>query len=407
MMLLLALLPALGAAPPAGGAAALVQGVRLLEVGRTRGALRNFERVLATATIGDEVNSAEVWDASVNSALCLVLLSEAEAKRDEQSDRWSSQLPEARLRLWRALNCSPSDTRLIDLLRRTEAVRQSQPEEVHEVRRVLWETTRARRALNGVAVKRSWEDDCSDYEGRHHAGAGTLLICFAGADSNLGGGADGGVQRHSFMAACSRAGVRHALFVRDASRGWYERGIDGEGRDFASVVSLLREEVWRMRPSRLVTLGSSMGGYAAVRAGLALDADLAIAFSPQAVLHVSTREALGVPPAPFDMFLLGLEAFAAVEGFEPQPLSAVIAETAWSTTCAIEVHVGGADEGDLIDAELLRRAVEERRTRGALGISCEIVVHPGEDHNLVCSMRDSGELHAMLQRAASLSAGDA
>ena len=38
------------------------------------------------------------------------------------------------------------------------------------------------------------------------------------------------------------------------------------------------------RPARVVTVGCSMGGYAAVRAALELDADVVLAFAPQVTL---------------------------------------------------------------------------------------------------------------------------
>ena len=68
------------------------------------------------------------------------------------------------------------------------------------------------------------------------------------------------------------------------------------------------------RPNRLVTIGSSMGGYAAVRAALALNADAALAFAPQVAIDPSTRAERGLPSAPFDGLLNGLKAFGEVEG---------------------------------------------------------------------------------------------
>ena len=71
----------------------------------------------------------------------------------------------------------------------------------------------------------------------------------------------------------------------------------GVSASFDGVVQRLALEVAALRPSRVVTIGSSMGGYAAVRAGLALNADAAVAFSPQVLIDASHR---GAPPAPRD-----------------------------------------------------------------------------------------------------------
>ena len=51
-----------------------------------------------------------------------------------------------------------------------------------------------------------------------------------------------------------------------------------------------------------------MGGYAAIRAGLALRADTVLAFGPQVVLDSRERAALSLRASPFDRSLRALEA---------------------------------------------------------------------------------------------------
>ena len=116
----------------------------------------------------------------------------------------------------------------------------------------------------------------------------TMVIAFGGLQQHIGGGKGGGMPPHEFVKSCRRAGARHALFVRDATRSWYCRGLGsgafGDGRrceSFDELVESLRSEVARLKPRRVITIGSSMGGYAAVRAGIALNASRAIGFSPQ------------------------------------------------------------------------------------------------------------------------------
>ena len=60
------------------------------------------------------------------------------------------------------------------------------------------------------------------------------------------------------------------------------------------MVATLRREIEHLQPSRVVTIGSSMGGYASVRAGIALNADVAVAFSPQVLLEPKAYR----PPPP-------------------------------------------------------------------------------------------------------------
>ena len=66
---------------------------------------------------------------------------------------------------------------------------------------------------------------------------------------------------------------------------------------------------------------------------------------------------------------------------------------------AIEVHVGAAEPGDVAEAEMLRAAVAARPDAG---VSCHVHVHAGRDHNLATAMRDTGELHELLQRHAAV-----
>ena len=107
------------------------------------------------------------------------------------------------------------------------------------------------------------------------------------------GGHTAGVARHEFVGTAKRAGATHALFLKDPHEAWYLRaakaasstafGGDGNGDEYANVTAVVAQEVRRLRPRRLVTIGASMGGYAAVRVGLALGADAVLAFGPQVV----------------------------------------------------------------------------------------------------------------------------
>ena len=64
-------------------------------------------------------------------------------------------------------------------------------------------------------------------------------------------------------------------------------------------------------------------------------------------------------------------------------------------TTALEIHVGGLCEGDVVEAHSLEAAVRERE---AGGLTCTCHVHPEYDHSLAGSMRDSGALHDLLCR---------
>ncbi|KAL1525112.1 hypothetical protein AB1Y20_019984 [Prymnesium parvum] len=402
-------------------------GALLLESSRPRAALRAYERAIALSVDPDDDDG---WDAAVNSALCALMLAERDASRNAgpARTRWQQQMAQARARIWLALVSVPSDRRLHALLARTQAVSPLEPTELPEIRKVIKEAVVRQRLRLGSAMVRSW--DASIDRGSSPKAGGTLVIAFAGADAALGAQVKNGVPSHEFVRACRKAGVERAIFVRDVMRSWYLRGIgrpdvpadvSDAGGSFEEMVELLRAEVRRARPDRLVTIGSSMGGYAAVRAGIALGADHVVAFAPQVVIDPRAREALQLPEMPFTPFLEGLQAFGEIEQFELLGLLDVV-RTASGYNTVVEVHVGSKDVSDVREAMLLQEAVQElvvaREDQESLavhcgqrsdvqtvtrqgGVTCSVVVHDERDHNLVVDMRDSGELHDLLCRVAS------
>jgi hypothetical protein len=74
---------------------------------------------------------------------------------------------------------------------------------------------------------------------------------------------------------CSR------ILLRDQYRQFYHRGIDSQRPDFDSLVAYLREEIARLSPKKVMCIGTSSGGYAAILAGHRLRADYVHAFAPQ------------------------------------------------------------------------------------------------------------------------------
>jgi hypothetical protein len=74
------------------------------------------------------------------------------------------------------------------------------------------------------------------------------------------------------------------ILVRDSGNSWYHRNVDGLGthpdETAASLLALIRE----INPGKVVTIGQSMGAYAALMYGMLLDAQQVIAFGPLSFL---------------------------------------------------------------------------------------------------------------------------
>jgi pimeloyl-ACP methyl ester carboxylesterase len=109
----------------------------------------------------------------------------------------------------------------------------------------------------------------------------TMLVAFGGIHLRSG------VPPYEFSSLTGRTGVKR-LYVRDVRQAWYHRGIPGHGDRLMDVAAALRAVVARHRVERLVVVGNSAGGYAALVFGTLLAADVVLAFSPQTVLDLDT-----------------------------------------------------------------------------------------------------------------------
>lgn len=77
------------------------------------------------------------------------------------------------------------------------------------------------------------------------------------------------------------------IFVRDVFKQWYLTGINGEVNSTERLLDFLRDET---RGYKVITLGSSAGGYASALFGPLLGAEMAISFNGQFSLQRLVRE---------------------------------------------------------------------------------------------------------------------
>ena len=104
--------------------------------------------------------------------------------------------------------------------------------------------------------------------------ASVLVIAFTSTGENFA------IPVWEFMETTQILGYSRIL-LRDRHGDSYHSGIDDQRPDFASVIAYLKEEIARLNPATIVTVGSSSGGYAALRCGFELAVDYVHAFSPQ------------------------------------------------------------------------------------------------------------------------------
>lgn len=70
------------------------------------------------------------------------------------------------------------------------------------------------------------------------------------------------------------------LLLRDVKNQWYLKGIPGLGDNIDSTIKAIRKIIAEMKPSKVITVGQSMGGYGAILYGLLLGADEVISYGP-------------------------------------------------------------------------------------------------------------------------------
>lgn len=116
--------------------------------------------------------------------------------------------------------------------------------------------------------------------------ADALLIAFGGLFGSVA------VPVYEFAKFASALSAK-GMFLRDPHRAWYFRGLPEAGEDLQSVEKVLAQHLERLRPRRVVAVGASAGGFAALHFGARLGFDEVHAFSPQTTVAKWQRFRLG------------------------------------------------------------------------------------------------------------------
>lgn len=171
------------------------------------------------------------------------------------------------------------------------------------------------------------------------------------------------------------------LYVRDPKQMWYHLGVPGAEGSVRSVAQHLRPIVSGQNPRRVVVVGNSAGGYAALLFGCVLNVDMVIAFSPQTFLnkkamaeHKDTRW----KPKLAKLYRVGDENF--------YDLKQVLYRHRHRKT-EYQIHYPERNRLDVIHA---------RRMRVIPKVS--LCPHKSDTHQLVTVLRDSGTLKRILER---------
>lgn len=198
----------------------------------------------------------------------------------------------------------------------------------------------------------------------------TLVVAFAGLKGFLGG-----IPAFEFGQVLSSVDVKSA-FLRDHFAAWYHRGVVEIGPDVDSVVDCLRE--LETQVERVVMIGNSAGGYAALLFGALLGCET-YAFSPQTFVDPDLLWAIDDHRWDEE-----LHALLASGRFDRRygDLAPVMAESSGR----FEVWYGGLDK------------IDEKHIERISGLE-QVTVNRIEDctHRVVKHLRDTGWLGSFLR----------
>lgn len=106
------------------------------------------------------------------------------------------------------------------------------------------------------------------------AGSRVLILIF--------GGRKGAMGMPTFEFYQSTAILNeNRVFFRDLSQSWYHSGLTGITQDVHQTKDYIQTIIDRVKPSEIVFVGNSMGGFAAILFSTLLNIGRVVAFSPQ------------------------------------------------------------------------------------------------------------------------------
>jgi hypothetical protein len=163
------------------------------------------------------------------------------------------------------------------------------------------------------------------------------------------------------------------IYLRDLSQTWYHSGLPGISRNIEETASFLKRKASEASTDKVVLVGNSMGGYAAILFGILLKATVVHAFSPHTFIgnrkYIRSKNRIEYLHAKFSRKYFDLRRVMAV----------------CSNAVSCNVYYDPADKLDKSHAFHLKG-------------SNNVTLFPfhGAGHCLVKALRDSGQLRDIL-----------
>jgi pimeloyl-ACP methyl ester carboxylesterase len=177
----------------------------------------------------------------------------------------------------------------------------------------------------------------------------------------------------------------HRIHLRDPSMSWYLQGIEGLGATLQATIDEVARRAQALAPTRVVTLGQSMGGYGAIRYGLALGAARIVAIGALSTMEPAVSRGRG------DTRWLSVMERLAAQGVRGTDL----VEFARGKRAPLDLRLHYGERPDAPGQGEVNLDLFHADRFAALP-GCRVTRHPGSDHVVVNHLKATRQLDAVL-----------
>jgi hypothetical protein len=213
------------------------------------------------------------------------------------------------------------------------------------------------------------------------ASSPVLVMAFGGLAMG-----NAGAPPFEFFRMLGEHGSIKKVFVRDHYQAWYHRGVRGLADEIEGIEAALRQTISEADVSKVVTLGTSAGGYAALLFGRLLGVTEVHAFGPQTFISPELRRLHGDDR--FESAILSLLSSGSYRA-EYADLNEAFNHTPPRDT-RFFVHYC---DGDSLDA------IHASHMEGQSGL--HLLSYEGDRHNVVDHLNRRNELQDLMRQIAS------
>lgn len=227
------------------------------------------------------------------------------------------------------------------------------------------------------ACKRTWKDE--DNYMFEDNNSNTLLITFAGM------GVKGSVPTfifHNFLKCYS---IIDKLFLRDMKCQYYVSGLKNQTSSLQETIDFIKRKISSKKYDKIIALGCSAGGFAAILFGQLLNFTKIIAFAPQTVLNERKETLIGDTYNAYSTCISLRKRLPNDEFYH----SCLDLKNLQPFNVPVVIHYSASGN----------KGVDKKHALYLDDEKCETFEHPGSDHMIALTLRNHGKLKKIIDSA--------